>query len=142
MKTAKQLAAALKVPVAFLYCDDDVLASILLLAHRMPREARRALFWPRCNEPFANEITAPPQASKVSTSAATWQAGLIRCYEAFVVRPCGCRAGAMHPLARAADKAPMTSLSRPAIILPGGLFVQHRASGVRQSILDKHTVVI
>ena len=43
VKTAKQLAAALKVPLAFLYCDDDVLARILLLAHKLPKEARRAL---------------------------------------------------------------------------------------------------
>ncbi|RZL94285.1 MAG: XRE family transcriptional regulator [Variovorax sp.] len=43
VKTGKQLAAALKVPLAFLYCDDDVLAAILLRAHKMPKDARRAL---------------------------------------------------------------------------------------------------
>ena len=43
MKTAKQLATALKVPLAFLYCDDDVLAAILLRARKMPKDARRAL---------------------------------------------------------------------------------------------------
>lgn len=43
VRTAKQIAAALKVPLAFLYCDDDVLAAILLQAHRMTKEARRAL---------------------------------------------------------------------------------------------------
>jgi len=43
VKTAKRLAVALKVPLAFLYCDDEVLAKILLLAHKMPKEARRAL---------------------------------------------------------------------------------------------------
>lgn len=43
VKTAKQLATVLKVPLAFLYCDDEVLAKILLLAHRMPKDARKAL---------------------------------------------------------------------------------------------------
>lgn len=43
VRTAKQIAAVLKVPLAFLYCDDDVLAAILLQAHRMSKEARRAL---------------------------------------------------------------------------------------------------
>ncbi len=43
VKTAKQLAMVLKVPLAFLYCDDEVLAKILLLAHRMPKDARKAL---------------------------------------------------------------------------------------------------
>ena len=43
VRTAKQIAAALKVPLAFLYCDDDVLAAILLQAHRMSKEKRRAL---------------------------------------------------------------------------------------------------
>lgn len=43
VRTAKQIAVVLKVPLAFLYCDDDVLAAILLQAHRMSKEARRAL---------------------------------------------------------------------------------------------------
>ena len=43
IRTAKQIAAALKVPLAFLYCDDDLLAAILLQAHRMSKDARRAL---------------------------------------------------------------------------------------------------
>jgi transcriptional regulator with XRE-family HTH domain len=43
VRTAKQIAKALKVPLAFLYCDDDVLAAILLQAYRMSKEARRAL---------------------------------------------------------------------------------------------------
>ncbi|OUL98271.1 helix-turn-helix domain-containing protein [Variovorax sp. JS1663] len=43
VRTAKQIAKVLKVPLAFLYCDDDVLAAILLQAHRMSKEARRAL---------------------------------------------------------------------------------------------------
>lgn len=43
VRTAKKIAAVLKVPLAFLYCDDDVLAAILLQAHRMSKEARRAL---------------------------------------------------------------------------------------------------
>lgn len=43
VRTAKRLAVALKVPLAFLYCDDEVLAKILLLAHRMSKEARKAL---------------------------------------------------------------------------------------------------
>ncbi|WP_068676396.1 MULTISPECIES: helix-turn-helix transcriptional regulator [unclassified Variovorax] len=43
VRTAKKIAVALKVPLAFLYCDDDVLAAIVLQAHRMSKEARRAL---------------------------------------------------------------------------------------------------
>lgn len=43
VRTAKRIALALKVPLAFLYCDDDVLAAILLQAHRMSKDARRAL---------------------------------------------------------------------------------------------------
>lgn len=43
VRTAKQIALVLKVPLAYLYCDDDVLAAILLQAHRMSKEARRAL---------------------------------------------------------------------------------------------------
>jgi transcriptional regulator with XRE-family HTH domain len=43
IKTAKLLANALKVPLAYLYCDDDVLAAILLKAHKLPKEGRLRL---------------------------------------------------------------------------------------------------
>lgn len=33
ISTARRLAVALNVPLAFLYCDDDKLAEMLLLAH-------------------------------------------------------------------------------------------------------------
>lgn len=38
---AVQLARALDVPVAFLYCDDDLMAQTLLALHRVPVEVRR-----------------------------------------------------------------------------------------------------
>lgn len=34
--TARLLAAALKVPLAYLYCDDDLLADILLASNELP----------------------------------------------------------------------------------------------------------
>ncbi|MFM9921900.1 helix-turn-helix transcriptional regulator [Variovorax sp. H27-G14] len=41
--TARQLALALDVPLAYLYCDDDVLAQIVLKVSAMSGEARREL---------------------------------------------------------------------------------------------------
>jgi transcriptional regulator with XRE-family HTH domain len=38
---AVQLARALNVPVAYLYCDDDVTAQILLALHRVTVQVRR-----------------------------------------------------------------------------------------------------
>lgn len=42
-KTALQLAQALDIPVAYLYCDEDSLADILLQAHRLSISDRRSL---------------------------------------------------------------------------------------------------
>ncbi|MCW7537375.1 helix-turn-helix domain-containing protein [Aquabacterium sp. A7-Y] len=39
--TARRLACCLDVPVAFLYCDDDELAEMLLMLHRLPEAVRR-----------------------------------------------------------------------------------------------------
>lgn len=41
--TARLLANALRVPLGYLYCDDDVLAAILLAASELPSEDRRTL---------------------------------------------------------------------------------------------------
>ena len=41
--TARLLAGALRIPLAYLYCDDDVLAEILLKAHKLSRDARLRL---------------------------------------------------------------------------------------------------
>ena len=38
--TARNLAHALKVPLAYLYCDDDNLAELLLAASQLPEEDR------------------------------------------------------------------------------------------------------
>ena len=43
MKFAKELARVLSVPVAFLYCDDDRLADIILSYSKMSEGNRRAL---------------------------------------------------------------------------------------------------
>lgn len=40
---AGQLAKVLHVPVAYLYCDDDELAALLVALHRAPTAARRQL---------------------------------------------------------------------------------------------------
>lgn len=39
---AVRLAGVLKVPVAYLYCDNDEMASMLLAFHRAPKAAKRA----------------------------------------------------------------------------------------------------
>lgn len=41
--TARRIAAALKVPLAYLYCDDDVIAQILLKVHALSVAGRRRL---------------------------------------------------------------------------------------------------
>ena len=38
--TAKAIAKALQVPLAYLYCDDDSIASLLLALHQLPPGAR------------------------------------------------------------------------------------------------------
>ena len=43
IRTAKLLAGALSVPLAFLYCDDDTLAAILLKVHAMGVAERKRL---------------------------------------------------------------------------------------------------
>lgn len=43
VRTAVQLAEALDVPVAYLYCDDDLLAEILLRAYKLSIPKRRSL---------------------------------------------------------------------------------------------------
>ena len=39
---AARLARVLKIPVAYLYCDSDDMASLMLAYHRAPKGARRA----------------------------------------------------------------------------------------------------
>lgn len=39
---AVRLARVLEIPVAYLYCDNDELASLMLAFHRAPKGARRA----------------------------------------------------------------------------------------------------
>lgn len=41
--TARLLAAALKVPLAYLYCDDDLLAEVVLASHKLPRQDRQTV---------------------------------------------------------------------------------------------------
>lgn len=43
IKTAKLLAGALKVPLAYLYCEDDLLAQILLVASKLNIAEKRKL---------------------------------------------------------------------------------------------------
>jgi transcriptional regulator with XRE-family HTH domain len=43
IRTAKLLAQALKVPLAYLYCDDETLAAILLKVHAMSAADRKRL---------------------------------------------------------------------------------------------------
>ncbi len=41
--TARSLARALDVPLAYLYCDDDCLAKIILAVSRLPRHEQEAV---------------------------------------------------------------------------------------------------
>jgi transcriptional regulator with XRE-family HTH domain len=43
IKTARQLADALNVPLAYLYCDDERLAEIVFAAGRLPVDDQRTL---------------------------------------------------------------------------------------------------
>lgn len=42
--TATNIAKALSIPTAYLYCEDDELAEIILLISRLDRNARKTLF--------------------------------------------------------------------------------------------------
>lgn len=41
--TARLLAAALKVPLAYLYCDDDLLADVVLASHQLSGDDKRSV---------------------------------------------------------------------------------------------------
>lgn len=41
--TARLIAVALRVPLPYLYCDDDLLAEIILMVHGAPRAEKQAL---------------------------------------------------------------------------------------------------
>lgn len=41
--TARLLAAALKVPLAYLYCDDDLLSEVLLASHQLSAQDKQAV---------------------------------------------------------------------------------------------------
>lgn len=41
--TARSIAKALKVPLAFLYCEDDSVAALLLALHQLRRDERNAM---------------------------------------------------------------------------------------------------
>ncbi len=43
IKTARQLADALNVPLGYLYCDDDRLAEIILAAGKLPEQDQQIL---------------------------------------------------------------------------------------------------
>ena len=38
--TARRIAEALGVPLAYLYCEDDAIAALLLALHKLPAQAR------------------------------------------------------------------------------------------------------
>lgn len=57
--TARRIAEALGVPLAYLYCEDDAIAALLLALHRLPTKARQAT---------AEKFTEKLDASKLQNS--------------------------------------------------------------------------
>jgi len=60
VRTARDLANALNVPLGYLYCDDDTLAEIILLVSGLPAEAQKDLLLALRQTAEATQPPDPP----------------------------------------------------------------------------------